>query len=49
MAGCGRHKEASSVGERLFNEPVYDWGKSTGETLTVWVHIRIYDLYQEGI
>lgn len=36
MAGCGRHKEAFSVGERLFNEPVYDWGKSTGETLTVW-------------
>lgn len=37
-AGCGQKNPAEEgiVAEEAFSEPQYDWGKSTGETLTVW-------------
>lgn len=38
LCGCGRStgKTQGSGQEIIFNEPQYDWGKSTGETLVIW-------------
>ncbi len=37
MAGCGQQENNVPENQRsAFSEPVYDWGKSTGEKLMVW-------------
>ena len=35
-AGCGSREQSDSSYQTAFPEPVYDWGKSTGETLVIW-------------